>query len=151
MVTRDFSLEEKSAEGNWGKKRFLFIHFMWLLEWWWPSFIYEGGQPKNQADVLGIAEPKHRNNLSLWCLWAVELANPGTRYCSISITWDHVSSLFKPDKLGPPLDESTSKFKKSPSIILVTIFAQIYTLSDINIATPALFWLVLAQKSFSIF
>ena len=50
-----------------------------------------------------------------------------------------MSSLFKPDKLGPPLDESTSKFKKSPSIILVTIFAQMYTLSDINIATPALF------------
>ena len=50
-----------------------------------------------------------------------------------------MSSLFKPDKLGPPLDESTSKFKKSPSIILVTIFAQMYTLSDINIETPIFF------------
>ena len=144
------TLEEKSAESNWWEKRFLFIHFLCLLEWWWPSFIYEEGQPKDQADVLGIAEPKHRNNLSFWCLWTVELANPGSRYCSIPIAWDHMSSLFKPEKLGYPLDESTSKFKKSPSIILVKIFAQISTLSDINIATPALFWLVLAQKSFSI-
>ena len=64
--------------------------------------------------------------------------------------WDHVSSLFKPDKLGSPLDESTSKFKKWPSFTLVTFFALISTLSDINITTPAFFWLVLEQKSFSI-
>ena len=143
------TLEEKSAESNWGEKRFLFIHFLWLLEWWWPSFIYEGGEPKDQADVLGIAEPKHRNNLSFWCLWAVELANPGSRYRSIPIAWDHMSSLFKPEKLGYPLDESTSKFKKSPSIILVKIFAQISTLSYINIATPALFWLLFVWCIFS--
>lgn len=86
--TRDpgliMTLEAKSAEGNWRKKRFLFFHCMWLLEWWQPSCIYEGGQGEDQGAILGMKKPQCISNLGPWCLWAGEPANPGARYLYIS-------------------------------------------------------------------